>query len=85
MSRPQRLPTGSGSSTPHTEQWDVESIFIDNEIIRVIDIMVRNGELTSERRERTLTTAQVDSLFANQQARKFDTWLSNIHGFATPI
>jgi hypothetical protein len=63
----------------------VDHYEIYNDHIVAIDVLVRNGELTSERRERTLTTAEVDGLFANQQAKKFSTWMSNIHGFATPI
>lgn len=85
MARPQKLPKSSPSSRSIDEQYWVDHYEIYNDHIVVFDVLVRNGELTSERRERTLTTAEVDSLFSSQQARSFGTWMSNIHGFATPI
>lgn len=85
MARPQILPKGPQSSRSIDEEYWIDLIEITNDGIRVFDVLVRNGELTSERRERTLTTAEVDGLFANQAAKKFGTWMSNIHGFATPI
>lgn len=85
MARTQRLPKDTLRSRQIDEEYWIDRIEIKNGTITVFDVLVRNGELTSEYRERTLTTAQVDSLFANQQARLFGTWMSNIHGFATPI
>ena len=80
-----KLPKGPQTPSSGTEEYWVDHYQIYNDRIIAIDVLVRDGELTSERRERTLTTAQVDGLFANQTPKKFGTWMSNIHGFATPI
>lgn len=85
MARPQKLPKGPQTSRSIDEEYWVDHYTIYNDRIVVMDVLVRNGELTSEFRERTLTTAEVDGLFANQQARKFGTWMDDIHGFAAPI
>lgn len=85
MARSQKLPKGPQTSRSIDEEYWVDHYEIFNDHIVVIDVLVRNGVLTSERRERTLTTAEVDGLFANQASKQFGTWMSNIHGFATPI
>lgn len=82
MDRSQKLPKEAAVTRSIDEEYWVDHYEIYNDRIVVIDTLVRNGVLTSERRERTLTTAQVDGLFADQG---FGAWMSTIHGFATPI
>ena len=78
----QELPEFPPAVTAGTEKWLTEYIEISNDSIMCMDYLVRDGIVTSERRERVLTDAEVTALYASGQKRTFDATCDHISSLA---
>ena len=78
----QDLPEFPPEPTAGVQKWLVEYIEVGNEEIKVIDYLVRNGVVTSERRERTLTEQEVETLYRQSTKRTFSETMDHISSLA---
>lgn len=78
----QELPQFPPDPTVGVEQWLVESVHIGNVDIDLLDYCVRDGVLTSERRPRSLTEQEVNTLYRSGAEKTFTEWMDHISGLA---
>lgn len=78
----QELPEFPPTPTAGETKWLVEYITIGNEEAWVTDYLVRNGVVTSERRERRLTEQEVEVLYRQGVKRKFSDTMDHVSSLA---
>ncbi len=78
----QELPEFPPTPTAGETKWLVEYITIGNEEAWVTDYLVRNGVVTSERRERRLTEQEVDVLYRQGTKRTFSAMMDHVSSLA---
>ena len=78
----QNLPVGPPSQDSKTRQYKVLNQDIGNEDVTVIDYLVVNGVVTSERRERKAKPEKLKALRRSQDRSTFAEWEAHIHSLA---
>ena len=78
----QELPEFPPNPTVGVDKWMVEYVKVGNENILVVDYLVRDGVVTSERRERFLTDQEVDVLYQQGTKRTFTETMDHISSLA---
>lgn len=78
----QELPEFAPNVLVITEMWLTEYIEIGSEAIKVVDYLIRDGVVTSERRERVLTEQEVNTLYRSGIKRTFDETCDHISSIA---